>query len=1019
MENKMFYRSICLIIAFIMVLAGGFGYTVDATSESEGNPISYNPEDTLNFPQYPNPGYVRLQKDAQWVAGEDNIAKVTMKIDGKGVPKTTDVVLVIDRSGSMNDEHTVTNTYEKEVEVDKQVPYTEVQVSFSASNVRYQYFDGWWFFGSWEDAVASSMTINMTAYLDDNGKYVGYKEGSLNVSGYISSDDGYRLNGSSGKFNSWTSFDDNDCLDAVIQVFGSKTSSVIFKESEIIVRFPSDRDILKNVQSYYVIKVKEIQTFTEEYQVKKIESAKEAAKEFVEALLSTESQKSLNKIGVVSYSSSGYGNGTAYVDSQLSNNNNLLNSAIQGIKATGGTHIQAGIKKAQDVLSGSTADNRYIVVLSDGDPTFSYKASKLQNRTQDDLNMNYPSDINYVLNSFNNTTIGSGSAYEYYKSGWNGYDYRYYIGNIRITNNGIPTISQALMAKRDGIEIYSVGFNVASNNNAIYTMKHVASSPDMFYETSDNLVPVFSNIAGRIAKAGTESKVDGSIIANDSVGYNFEILTDIAHPMTSSFGTTSVTDNGKKINWNLGDITESTATLTYYIKLNVSGGSSIAPDTMLDTGGISSIVYKNHRDVLVTKDFPLTQLSAGEGTLNIKYYLSDINGNPVNNEGEIIPYENREILSSRAESAELNSIIEVASYAGELGEYINQSKIARDSDGNEVASNMAATRATIYLNFPYYPEPSYKVSYDGNGASGIAPIDSKSYRQSQQVTVLGRGELNKSGYSFKGWNTSSDSSAEFIQGSTFSMPAHNVKLYAIWDKSTYNLRVNYKLDGYETPLAIGTDGQSAETYTLESGNNINIRLPFKRGLSVASLNTKYPSLFKPSIDSEYVKGTMPSSDAEIDIYYTTNENKLLDNNMYYNKSAIPVGNAKEQFDIVIGMDYTFGFKVLLGNTGSGIYIEQLENNISIDTESFMIYDDEGKEIKNSITVSNDGNKLKISFADSVILDEKYTITYKINGNNEEQTETIKVADTDGAPLKANESIYNPIKIRVRTMPGLE
>lgn len=47
------------------------------------------------------PGSVTINKSAQWVSDINNIAKVTLTVDGVNIQRTSDIVLVIDRSGSM------------------------------------------------------------------------------------------------------------------------------------------------------------------------------------------------------------------------------------------------------------------------------------------------------------------------------------------------------------------------------------------------------------------------------------------------------------------------------------------------------------------------------------------------------------------------------------------------------------------------------------------------------------------------------------------------------------------------------------------------------------------------------------------------------------------------------------------------------------------------------------------------------------------------------------------------------
>lgn len=688
---KLSKKVISLAIVLIMLVSLiPTNFVEAAIGDTETNPIKYSPSDKVNFPQAPKEGYVLINKNAEWVQNEDKVAKVTMALEGKGVKKTTDVVLVIDRSSSMDD--VITTKL-----VDSAVPIT-----FKATNVNYQYKDK---NNNWHNAPTSATaTISMTAFIDKDGVYKGYKKNTLSITGLnVSGAKKYRYAGSGNKeFSTWTSINTNNCADALIKIFNGKNTQVIVDNKSINVTFPTDRKILqKKLKNPGTVTVKE----------KKIVSAREAANQFVSELLHTAEMKTLNRIAVVSYSSYGYGKGQVFIDSQLNNNEASLNIAINGIVATGGTHIQAGIEKAQELLAASTATNKYIVVLSDGEPTYSYEANGAIRADSSDYNLNFPNNSSYRLSSFSTYTRGNGYNYNFYDYWGYPYGYSVKIGSdyLYVNNNGYPTISQALIAKKSGIEMYSVGFDVSSNENAVYTMRYVASSVDNFYLATDDLTEVFSNIAGKIAKAGTNAKVKNVSGGNTAIGYNFTVMNDEKHLPTATQGIVTVSSDLKTIDWDLGnsgtggDITETPAVLTYYIKLNVASGKTINPSEVLNTSSSSKVIYKNYLDVWCEKDFPASILTAGTGTINANYYLTDEDGNPINNDGEIISFKDRVLIAAPLnEGIAINTPITVANYAITIGGYINQSTTAYNENEEEVDENILATRTTTYLNFPYY-----------------------------------------------------------------------------------------------------------------------------------------------------------------------------------------------------------------------------------------------------------------------------------------------------------------------------
>jgi uncharacterized repeat protein (TIGR02543 family) len=91
--------------------------------------------------------------------------------------------------------------------------------------------------------------------------------------------------------------------------------------------------------------------------------------------------------------------------------------------------------------------------------------------------------------------------------------------------------------------------------------------------------------------------------------------------------------------------------------------------------------------------------------------------------------------------------------------------------------------ANVILYAKWTINPTYTVTYNGNGQTGGAPpVDANNYEQGATVTVLGNtGNLVKTGSTFAGWNTAADGSGTtYTQGQTFLMGSANVILYANW-----------------------------------------------------------------------------------------------------------------------------------------------------------------------------------------------------------------------------------------------
>ena len=101
------------------------------------------------------------------------------------------------------------------------------------------------------------------------------------------------------------------------------------------------------------------------------------------------------------------------------------------------------------------------------------------------------------------------------------------------------------------------------------------------------------------------------------------------------------------------------------------------------------------------------------------------------------------------------------------------------------------------------------VTYDANGAtSGTAPVDSNNpYSVGDEVTVLGKGDLVKTGYAFGGWRMHNATTGALKQpGATFNI-ATNTTLYAQWVEQ-------YTVTLIDNGLTTTAEVNSGSTYTL-------------------------------------------------------------------------------------------------------------------------------------------------------------------------------------------------------------
>lgn len=88
---------------------------------------------------------------------------------------------------------------------------------------------------------------------------------------------------------------------------------------------------------------------------------------------------------------------------------------------------------------------------------------------------------------------------------------------------------------------------------------------------------------------------------------------------------------------------------------------------------------------------------------------------------------------------------------------------------------------------------AHTVTYHGNGhTGGTVPIDPNEYAPGTLATVLGKGDLVKTGFDFIGWNTKADGSGTSrVVDSQFAIENGDVTLYARWQaRQTYTITYN-------------------------------------------------------------------------------------------------------------------------------------------------------------------------------------------------------------------------------------
>mgnify|MGYP000193728655 CR=1 FL=1 len=260
--------------------------------------------------------------------------------------------------------------------------------------------------------------------------------------------------------------------------------------------------------------------------------AKEAANKFVDNLLPS----STTRISVVSFASN------VTTDQPLTTNKTDLHYAINHLSAYGGTFTQAGIKQAEAILANSNADFKHIVLLSDGQPTYSYEIPNKAIRRAGYYisNGKYFTGSGYSNSAFGTNRVGTGNSLYSYIEKYNGKSAYYHNGN--------STINEAGFAKSAGQSVWTIALEAGPEGTPI--LNSVASPGQSYTATPAELNTIFGEIAGKISAAMQNAHV------SDPMGTGFQIPVGEVSNIQATPSTPAPSYNASThtLTWNPGTI---------------------------------------------------------------------------------------------------------------------------------------------------------------------------------------------------------------------------------------------------------------------------------------------------------------------------------------------------------------------------------------------------------------------------------------------------------------------------------
>ena len=151
----------------------------------------------------------------------------------------------------------------------------------------------------------------------------------------------------------------------------------------------------------------------------------------------------------------------------------------------------------------------------------------------------------------------------------------------------------------------------------------------------------------------------------------------------------------------------------------------------------------------------------------------------------------------------------------------------------------------------------YTVSYNANGGSGAPSSQSKYYGKT--LTLSGT-KPTRTGYTFKGWATSSSGSVAYASGASYTANA-SATLYAVWQANTYT--VKYNANG-------GTGAPSNQTKTHGATLTLSSTKPTRASVNNDGVTTTYTfkgwATSANSSTVSYAAGAKYTANASVTLY---------------------------------------------------------------------------------------------------------------------------------------------------------
>ena len=604
----------------------------------------------------------------------------------------------------------------------------------------------------------------------------------------------------------------------------------------------------------------------------KLDNAKKAATKFAETMLNGDNVR----IAVVPFIEHVYG------ATNFSSDLGSVKAAIQKIEAAkfldedAGTNIQEGLHVARQKLKQSTAKNKIIIVLTDGKPNRAYK----NNATGKVL----------LVETYGPTTkISDSDARKYniidsdYRTLYKETDFRYNDRDVSLFNREEKTVSEALFAKRDGYDVYAIGFGINSQGKRV--LQSVASN-GMYYDSGiseDEITGVFNKIAQNVKNyCAYDPKV------TDFIGDDFELATGEGYALPEGV---TYDASSKTLTWNVGDyLDQNEKTLTFYVKYT-GGVKDPSTTPKFETNESAKLEYSTTQGGdTTTKDIPNAEVD--NLTKRVTYMVTGTK-----------PNENKPadaLVWIGGSYNVVNAYTEVSGeHEGKQGTFTFDGWYDKEGEGRQKVTSISNIESDITLygswSFAENVTTTHEVTFTLSGEvpahgymlNGEDHVTMKEYTYAEGAEYGLEDVVTATGYVFDGWYTSNEFTGTPMSGKK-EMGTSDVNYYGRVSKSTE--KKTFTIDK--------TWSDGAEKH---ANDNVTIAVEGRSETAVLSASTSWTATI------DLPKYTYDNAGNATEASYTVKETKINDAELTNGKLDVTENGQKigEWHSSVVQTDTTY------------------------------------------------------------------------------------------------------------------